>query len=135
MQNQACTPEFLPVEIHFGFVLHLAAQILAPRRVNHLCKPPADRLYPQIDLQISGNRSARWRIDQNKKGSNPNIRMGPQRNDTRPNALIHNNRKWRTVMPMRRWCIQHSEPSKNQYGNLELLTQRGYQVPYLRLCR
>src|SRR6202030_976812 len=98
MHNQSRTPKFLPIEIHFGLVFHLTAQILTSRRVNHFREPPANRLYSKIDLQIAGNRNSRGRIHHDKKGSDTDVRMRPERNNTRPDALVHDDRKWRTIM-------------------------------------
>src|ERR1700719_5185277 len=98
MHNQSRAPKFLAIEIHFGLVFNLATQILASRRINYLREPPAHWLYAEIDLQIAGNRSSRCRIHHDKKRSETNVRMRPQRNDARSNVLIHDDRKWRAIM-------------------------------------
>src|SRR5450755_2446781 len=76
-QNQAGAKKILSVKIHFGLEFHLPAQILAPRGINHLGQPPADRLNSQIDFQITWNRSSRWSLHHHKKSSETYIGMRP----------------------------------------------------------
>ena len=119
MQDNPRAPKFLRIEVHFCLVFHLPTQILSPRRVNHLGKPATDRLYAYFNLQIARDRGARRRIHHDEESSSAHVRMRPERNNTRPNLLVHDDRKWRTVVRMRRRTAQQHHGNKYEGPDIQ----------------
>ncbi len=74
-------------------------------------QPPGQRLHSYLYLQIAWKRAARRRFNKYVKGPAPHIRMRPKRNYTRPNFLVLNNRKRRTIVCVR-WSRQHQQERK-----------------------
>jgi hypothetical protein len=85
------------VELGLGFEFHLASEFFAPRRIDDFGETSTLGLDADSNLEVRGHGTPRRRIDQHKEGrGNANIRVDPERDNARADALIGNDGKRRT---------------------------------------
>jgi hypothetical protein len=111
LNHKADPPQLLPIEDGLRVVLHLSARFHPLGRIEGFGQPPGQRLHSYLYFQIAWKRAARRRFNKYVKGPAPHIRMRPKRDYTRPNFLVLNNRKRRTIVCVR-WSRQHQQERK-----------------------
>lgn len=102
LQPHAHAPKLLRIEMHFRAVLNLSLHVLARGRIKNFRHTITNRLHPDLNAQILGNR--RGRFHNHKEQRRTHVRISPHRHHVPIDLLIYKERKRRTFVSVDSFC-------------------------------